>query len=110
MLEFTQSDKLIKGEKYFVKRKKIYVHTLKCYHYYGTFDGYNDVFKGFAWFKSLKNENSRDEYELIELDICLNEFYRFVSKEEFYEKMKEKYHAKCLNIVLKRLIDESFQW
>lgn len=35
--------------------------------------------------------------------------YRFVSKEEYYEKVKEKYDAKCLNIILKRLLDESFQ-
>lgn len=32
----------------------------------------NEVFEGFAWFKSLKNQNTRDEFELIELDICLN--------------------------------------
>ena len=110
MFEFVKADKLIKGEKYFVKRKKIYVHTLKRYHYYGTFDGYNEVFEGFAWFKSLKNENTRDEFELVELDICLNEFYRCVSKEEYLTKLKEKYDAKCLNIILKGLIDESFQW
>ena len=108
MFEFVKASKLIKGEKYFVKRKKIYVHTLKRYHYYGIFDGYNDVFEGFAWFKSLNTPGN--EYELIELDLCLNEFYRCVSEEEYYEKIKEKYDSKCLNIVLKRLIDESFQW
>jgi hypothetical protein len=103
MFEFTQSDKLIKGEKYFVKRKKIYVHTLKRHHYYGVFDDYNDVFEGFAWFKSF------NDFELVELDLCLNEFYRCVSEEEYYIKLKEKYDDKCLNIILKRLVDESFQ-
>ena len=38
-----------------------------------------------------------------------NTFYRFVSKEEFYVKVKEKYDRKCLNIILKRLVDETFQ-
>jgi hypothetical protein len=104
MFEFTQSDKLIKGEKYFVKRKKIYVHTLKRHHYYGIFDGYNEIFEGFGWFKSF------NVYDRVELDLCLNEFYRCVTREEYYEKMKEKYDAKCLNIVLKRLVDDMFEW
>jgi len=36
--------------------------------------------------------------------------YRYVSQEEYWTKVKEKYDSKCLNIVLKRLVDESFQW
>ena len=36
--------------------------------------------------------------------------YRYVSEEEYWAKVKEKYDAKCLDIVLKRLIDESFRW
>jgi hypothetical protein len=36
--------------------------------------------------------------------------YRYVSEEEYWAKVKEKYDAKCLDIVLKRLVDESFQW
>ena len=36
--------------------------------------------------------------------------YRYVSEEEYWEKVKEKYDAKCLDIILKRLVDDSFQW
>jgi hypothetical protein len=36
--------------------------------------------------------------------------YRYVSEEEYKAKVKEKYDAKCLDIILKRLVDESFQW
>ena len=36
--------------------------------------------------------------------------YRYVSEEEYWAKVKEKYDANCLNIILKRLVDESFQW
>ncbi len=36
--------------------------------------------------------------------------YRYVSEEEYWEKVKEKYDAKCLGIILKRLVDESFVW
>ena len=37
-------------------------------------------------------------------------FYRYVSEKEYKEKRKEKYDATCLDIVLKRLVDESFSW
>jgi hypothetical protein len=37
-------------------------------------------------------------------------FYRYVSDEEYKEKLKEKYNDTCLNIVLKRLVDDSFTW
>jgi len=36
--------------------------------------------------------------------------YRYVTKNEYYMKLKEKYNQKTLDIVLKRLVDESFQW
>lgn len=37
-------------------------------------------------------------------------FYRSVSKEEYYNKLKQKYDATCLNLILKRLVNESFGW
>jgi hypothetical protein len=37
-------------------------------------------------------------------------FYRYVTKHEYYTKVKEKYDDKCLNIVLKRLVNEHFEW
>jgi len=36
--------------------------------------------------------------------------YRYVSNEEFLKKRKEKYDNNCLNIVLKRLVNETFEW
>lgn len=36
--------------------------------------------------------------------------YRYVGQKEYWTKVKEKYDTKCLDIVLKRLIDESFVW
>ena len=37
-------------------------------------------------------------------------FYRYVSDEEYKKKVREKYNDRCLDIVLKRLIDDSFDW
>lgn len=44
--------------------------------------------------------------------MCLSiiSVYRDVSEEEYKAKLKEKYDAKCLDVVLKRLVDESFKW
>ena len=36
--------------------------------------------------------------------------YRYISEEEYYAKLKEKYDAKVLNIVLKQLLNEHFEW
>ena len=37
-------------------------------------------------------------------------FYRYVSDEEYKDKLKEKYDDTCLNIILKRIVNESFAW
>ena len=36
--------------------------------------------------------------------------YRYVSEKEYFAKVKEKYDAKCLDIVLKRVVNETFKW
>ena len=93
MYEEVEELELIKGEKYYVKRTN-------RKNFNGKFNGSD--FEGFVWF-DINNE-------LIELDTELNTFYRYISKEEYYAKVKDKYDEKCLNIILKRLIDESFEW
>ena len=37
-------------------------------------------------------------------------FYRYVSNYEYYMALKEKYDDTCLNIVLKQLVNENFEW
>ena len=37
-------------------------------------------------------------------------FYRYVTKHEYYMKVKEKYDQTSLGIVLKRLVNENFEW
>jgi hypothetical protein len=36
--------------------------------------------------------------------------YKYITKKEYYAKLKEKYDAKCLNSVLKNLVNEHFEW
>ena len=105
MYQEVQEDELINGENYYVKRKKRR-NNMNIKNFHGLFNGSD--FEGFVWFKIYNEFN--EPIDSIELDSQLNTFYRYVSKEEFYAKLKEKYDHKCLNIILKRLIDESFEW
>jgi hypothetical protein len=53
------------------------------------------------------------QYETDRLDTIILEetiFYRYVSDEEYKKKVREKYNSTCLNIVLKQIVDESFDW
>jgi hypothetical protein len=104
MYQEVQEDELINGENYYVKRKKRR-NNMNIKNFHGLFNGSD--FEGFVWFKICNELNQT--IDTIELDTQLNIFYKSVSKKDFYVKVKEKYDHKCLNIILKRLIDESFQ-
>jgi hypothetical protein len=91
MIQLVHPNELVKGELYYVihnflKRKE------------------NLLFDGFSFFKYPDSTFS------FQLHLSANTFYRYISKEEYLKKVKEKYDQTCLNIVLKRLIDESFEW
>jgi hypothetical protein len=104
MIELVHENELVMGQKYYVKRKYILNNLYKKkLNFDAKFDGYSIEFQGFAWFRPNK-------YIRVELSISDIIIYRYVSKEEYYEKLKEKYDAKCLNIVLKDLIDDTFSW
>ena len=91
MFQQIDCDELIKGEMYcvindFLERKE------------------NLVFDGYSFFKYPDSNYS------FQLHLSSNTFYRYISKEEYYKKIKEKYDNTCFTIVLKRLVDESFMW
>jgi hypothetical protein len=61
------------------------------------------------------NEEATGLFDTPTIGMCLIDlhgwtFYRYVSRDEYKEKVREKYDARCLDIVLKRLVDESFIW
>jgi hypothetical protein len=91
MLEQIDCDRLIKGQMYcvihnFLERKE------------------NLIFDGYSFFKYPDSNYS------FQLHLRMNTFYRYVSDEEYYMKVKEKYDSKCLDIVLKQLVNETFSW
>ena len=61
------------------------------------------------------NEEASGLFDAPTYGMCLIDlhgwiFYRYVSCEEYKEKVREKYNARCLDIVLKRLVNETFTW
>ena len=91
MLELIDSDNLVKGQMYYVKHEFL--------------ERIDDlIFDGGSFFKYPDNNYS------FRLHLRANTFYRYVTKEEYYAKVKEKYDQTSLNIILKRLVDESFLW
>jgi hypothetical protein len=100
MIQLINPDELIVGEKYYIKRKPRYLQVQK--NSIGIFESHDAEFDGFGTFTILNNE--------IEFDFDLIEIYRFVTSKEYYIKLKEKYDLKCLDIILKRLVNETFEW
>jgi hypothetical protein len=99
MIELVDKYTLVKGDTYYVKRIKKFLQILNQYEC--IFDRYND--DGFLWVKM-------STFIDIELNLEWNDFYRYVSREEYYAKVKEKYDATCLDIILKRLVNDDFCW
>jgi hypothetical protein len=103
MFELINAACMKEGEMYFIKRfdsitsyvigEVIFMNYGKSHsgHYFATFR-YSYV--------------SGESYILL----SVMRVYRYVSEDEYWAKVKEKYDATCLDIVLKRLVDESFQW
>ena len=100
MTELVDKYTLVKGTRYYVKKRPRYLQngrTFEC-----IFDHYFLDDEDFAWVISNNMP--------IEQDVTILDFYRYVSKEEYYTKVKEKYDAACLNIILKRLVNDDFRW
>jgi len=92
MLEQVNYDDLVKGQQYFViQRRGAYFEGNLIY-------DDNDFFK------------YPNSIQTFQLNNRLYHFYRYVSRHEYYTALKEKYEVNCMNIVLKRLVNETFEW
>jgi hypothetical protein len=99
----THFDELIKGERYFIRHGHYQWVTGKFLHYEG--DEYN-----FAIFHNLK-KNTSWQYRGIKW--CLDStdlYYKIIPHEMYKNKLKDKYDAKVLKIILKRIVNEDFEW
>ena len=92
MFEQVKYDDLVKGQTYYVVQKE------------GFIEGDDMIYLGNSFFRYW------DSIHAFKIDKRYFNFYRYVSKDEYYMKLKEKYDSKCLDIVLKRLVNEHFEW
>ena len=96
-MEWTNYKDLKKGEKYRIESYEFEV--IFCYY---SFDGkYGYCTNCDAVFKDNKSYYTSDDSF---------EYYKFISKKEYNEKMRDKYNEKVLNIVLKQIINDEFKW
>jgi hypothetical protein len=105
MFELIDAADMKEGGKYFIKRfDSITTYVIGEMIFINYKKTPSDQY--FATFKYPYS--SGREYAHLMLKILY--VYRYVTEEEYWTKVKEKYDATCLDIVLKRLVDESFQW
>ena len=126
---------LIKDEIYFIKEPH---KTFVCSYQNSFYKDFFDKNKYFTYYAIFKHYDYVTNYEYVRnrpfidgrynrrlhaffehadstySNFAMNEdsrivIYRNVTKEEYYSKLKENYDRKVLNIILKRLVDETFQ-
>jgi hypothetical protein len=100
MLEKIDGCVLLPGELYFIKSPIANIRIRKA---------------RMIRYTNIKYEEATGLFDTPNIGMCLIDlhgwaFYRYVSREEYKEKVREKYDSTCLDIVLKRLVDESFTW
>lgn len=91
MIEQVKYGDLVEGQQYYVVHKR------------GAYIEGDLIYVGNAFFKY---PGSIQTFQLM----TMYHFYRYVSRHEYYTALKEKYDINCLNIVLKRLVNETFEW
>jgi superfamily I DNA and/or RNA helicase len=86
----------VAGERYCVKNKGGFKKDLIFikHGYSGTGLWFDDPDKPYGYLLSL--------HEI--------KIYKYISIQDYYAKLKEKYDVKCLNSVLKNLVNEHFEW
>ena len=87
----------VKGEIYYIKTVNGVIMgdlLFDRYNYSNTGVWFNDIVGDYAYLFQFNEVH----------------MYRYVSEQEYSTKLKEKYHMNCLNSVLKRLVNENFEW
>ena len=103
MFELIDAADMKEGEIYFIKR----FDSIRSYVIGEViFMNYGKSHSGHCFATFRYSYVSGESYILL----SVMRVYRYVREEEYRAKVKEKYDTKCLDVVLKRLVDESFEW
>ena len=108
MYQKVEFNDLVRGHRYFVR--------------YGTYNKWiSGKLVGFentdgdgihAIFSSLKKKPGNGwKYKGLKWRMySYNLYYKYVSNKEYLQKIKDKYDEKILKIVLKKIVNEDFEW
>jgi len=100
-MEWTRTDykNLKKGEKYRITFESYEFEVIFCYYSFRGKYGYCENCD--AIFTDNKMYYTSDDSF---------EYYKFISKKEYNEKIRDKYNEKVLIIVLKQIVNDDFKW
>lgn len=99
-MELTNYENLKEGEKYRLIFQSLNRELIFCYYSFRGKIGYCENCD--AIFK----DRHQNYYTLSN---CWT-YYRLISKKEYTSKVRDKYNKKVLNIVLKKIINDDFNW
>lgn len=109
MYELIDFTLLVRGEKYFIryifKDKNKNISKIK-------FGRFHDYYYNSAIFKNmLRNANTNLYYgEKLQKFHKSSLFYKIITFKQYREKLIEKFKETALRIVLKRIVNEDFEW
>jgi len=108
MYQKVEINQLIKGERYFVRygkyNKWICGKLFKLEYTDG--DGIHAIFSSLK-----KNPGNGWRYKGIKWCMGSNDlYYKYISNKEYLQKIKDKYDEKVLKLVLKKIVNEDFEW
>lgn len=108
MYEKVEFHELVKGERYFIRYGAYTKWIIGKFHKYEDTD--SDGIH--ALFSSLKkNIGTTWKYKGIKWHMESNHlYYKYVSNKVYMQKIKEKYDENALKIVLKKIVNEDFEW
>jgi hypothetical protein len=107
MYEKVEFNQLVKGEKYFIRYGTYNKWII------GKFNKYQNSHVGIvALFSNLKkNIGTGWKYKGLKWHMYSNHsFYKYISNNYYKQKIKDKYDEKILKIILKRIVNEDFEW
>jgi len=108
MYEKVEFDQLVKREKYFIRYGPYTKWFIGKFHNYEhtDSDGIHAIFShvkknvGTTWkYKGLK-------MHMIDCDL----YYKYIPNKVYAQKIKDKYDEKVLKLVLKKIVNEDFEW
>lgn len=106
MFEKTNYENLKNGEKYKIINSNYSYNYDACFLFFMKYDLQNEyaIFREIIYYNKwmYKDTNTKRDNN--------SNYYRYVSEEEYNTKRKDKYNQTVLNTILKKLINEEFEW